>query len=131
MRLCLMGLVIGCWGVVGCGPDFRAICEGEMACRGGNDLDVDACVASREADADLADDLGCGSEYDDYYNCIEPFLQCNEQQTGQTCMTDNDCNGGGGDIRCSGGMCAVKSWGVAPADVDACEAESNAKNRCD
>jgi len=127
MRLCLMGLVIGCLGVVGCGPDIRAICEAQMKCEGGNDLDLEACVAAEKVDADYYDDISCGSEYDAYFTCIEPYLKCNEQPTGQMCMTNDECVNG----RCSGGSCVSTNFGVDPSDADACEAEANAFNRCD
>lgn len=129
MRLCLMGLVIGCLGVVGCGPDIQAICEARIACTGGNDLDVAACVATTEVEADYQDDIGCGDEYDAYYVCIEPHMKCNEEQTGQPCAADADCGGFG--LRCSGGQCVAKTFGVDPDDADVCEAESAAYSRCD
>jgi hypothetical protein len=126
MRLCLMGLVIGCLGVVGCGPDVRANCEAEVACEGGNELDVEACVAGEDVDADYYADVGCGAEYDAYFICIEQYLKCDEQPTGETCTTNAECSDG----RCSGGTCVRSSFGVDQSKIEMCEAESSAFNRC-
>jgi hypothetical protein len=127
MRLLLMGLMVGCFGVAGCGPNIRAMCEAEIACEGGNDLDIDACVAVEEVDADYLDEIGCSAEYNAYFACIEPYLKCNEQPTGGNCTMNGECPGG----RCSGGQCVFAVYGPDPDDVDACEAEANAYGRCD
>lgn len=126
MRWCLMGIVIGCLGMAGCGHDIQGMCEAQIACEGGNDLDVDACVATNEIDADYYDDIGCADEYDAYYACAEPISKCNEFQIAPTCSTDGDCFGG----QCSNGACVSKVYGIDAAKVDMCEAEQNALTRC-
>jgi hypothetical protein len=126
MRLCWMGIVIGSLVMAGCGPDIRATCEAEIACEGGNDLDIEACVASDEVNADYYADIGCGSEYDTYNTCIEPYLKCNEVNLGITCMTDADCFDG----RCSGGTCMSSNYQVDADKRDLCEAERNAFGHC-
>ncbi|HRI67826.1 MAG TPA: hypothetical protein PK156_26495 [Polyangium sp.] len=126
MRLCWMGIVIACVGVSGCGPDIQASCEAEIKCEGGNDLDIEACVASEEIDEDYYGDIGCADEYDAYFTCIEPLLKCNTTDTGQPCMTDADCFQG----TCSGGNCRLSQFGVDPDKRDMCEAEENAFGSC-
>lgn len=126
MRLGWMGIMISALGIVGCGPDYQAICEAEAACEGGNELDIDACVATSKIEADYIDDIGCSDEYDAYFACVESFLQCREEQTGQTCMADAECGLG----TCSGGQCVYKSYGPEPPDDDTCKAEIVAFGHC-
>jgi len=126
MRLALMGLVICALGMIGCGPDLQAICEAEVACEGGNDLDIEACVATSEIEADYLDDIGCGDEYDDYIACVEPYLKCQEEPTGQMCSTDADCGVG----RCTGGECILKSYGPDLKDDNSCKIEESAFEHC-
>lgn len=126
MRFCWIGIVISALGMIGCGPDLRAMCEAEIACEGGNDLDVDACVASSEIDIDYLDDIGCGEEYDEYIACMEPHLKCQEEPTGQTCSTSAEC----GDGSCKNGQCVYKFYGADPTDDDTCKTEQSAFGRC-
>lgn len=125
MRLCWMGIVISVVGMAGCGPDIRGQCEAEIACEGGNDLDIEACVAGADVDLDYYDDIGCGDEYDTYATCIEPYMKCNDTTLG-TCMMDADCGG----ARCTNGMCVISSYGIDPDKQDSCEAERNAFGNC-
>jgi hypothetical protein len=111
----------------GCGPDIGAICEAREACIGGNDADIDACIASYDGQRDLAYDIGCGDEFDAVTTCSEPLLECSSQPTGEMCATNSDCNGG---TTCSSGECVGKSFGVPGNDQSTCEAEQNAYSRC-
>lgn len=130
MRLFLMGLMVGCFGVAGCGrgPDIRAMCEAEVACEGGGtDLDVEACVAVEEIDADYMDDIGCGAEYDAYVTCVEPYLICNLGIPGEKCTTNTDCRHA---QICAYGQCTYGGYGESGDGWDKCEAERNAYHRC-
>jgi hypothetical protein len=127
-------IVIGALGAQGCGgPNFDAICEEREKCLGGNDADIAACVAAFEGGGDLASDIGCGAEYDDYFACQEENAACRDVQLGGTCMTNDDCNGGNepGGPRCSGGQCVFKNYGFDPKATDnPCESQENAYQRC-
>ena len=129
MRVVMLGVLLSGFSVLGCGPDIQKTCEEQIKCQGGNDRDVDACVAVSEVAIDLYDDIGCGDEYDDYMACIEPLAECKSTQTGQTCANDSDC-GGGGDQTCSNGNCVASYYGVSAEDEDKCETESLAYAKC-
>ncbi|MDI1447507.1 hypothetical protein [Polyangium sp. 6x1] len=112
----------------GCGPDIAGICEAQEACYGGNEADIDACVASYDGQRDTAHGIGCGDEFDTFVACSEPLLTCASQPTGDTCTTTADCNGGA--VCNSDGECEAKSYGIPIGNQDACEAERNAYSRC-
>ena len=92
--------VIAC-GAIGCGPDIQAVCEESEKCRDGNEADVGACVALGEYEEDIADLHGCSSEFSDYFDCFQAEASCDS--------ANND-------------------YGLT--DNTACEAESNAYQRC-
>ncbi|MDI1436742.1 MULTISPECIES: hypothetical protein [Polyangium] len=115
-------LVLG----TGCGPDIAGTCEAQEACFGGNDADIDACIASYEGARDTAHGIGCGDEFDTLAACTEPLLQCTSNPSGGTCTQSSDC--GGNAICNSDGECEVKAFAIS--DADACEAERNALSRC-
>jgi hypothetical protein len=106
----------------GCGPAIQELCEEQESCLGGNDADIDACVASYDGARDNAYDIGCGDEYDLLINCISPQYECFD---GMTCSSNDEC-GGSACVRDS-----CKSYGVDSTNADACEAEVNAYSRCD
>ena len=115
------------------GPDITTLCEEQEACVGGNEADIDACIASYEGFLELASDIGCSDEVDALFACQEGRLSCREVPAGGgMCATDADCdNQGNNPERCSGGQCVRKIYGYDPqASEDPCEAESNAYGRC-
>ena len=67
----------------GCGGSVSAaeLCEKACECQGScPDSALDECVTQLERAQETADDVGCGSEYDDYLGCIDELLD--------TCSTD-------------------------------------------
>jgi len=114
---------------VACGPDFDTYCEEAEACLGGNDADIEACVASAEGEGDVASEIGCGDEFDEFVDCYLDKADCIDQTTGMPCTDDTQCNQVPQlNSHCSGGFCVYKTFGVA--DEDACKAEGNAYDHC-
>ncbi len=121
------GLALVALGATGCGPDIAGFCEQREACLGGNEADIDACIAASEGQRDAAYGIGCGEELDVAFECTQPLLDCSTQATGQMCATNDDC--GGGTV-CSNGECSAKFYGVPASEQEKCEAEENAFSRC-
>jgi hypothetical protein len=107
----------------GCGPNIQGLCEEQELCLGGNDADIDACVAAYDGTRDNAYDIGCGDEYDVIIECLAPKYDCSA--VGGACSSSNDCNGSA----CVKGEC--KRYGLDATNADACESELNAYARCD
>ncbi|MDI3290270.1 hypothetical protein [Polyangium sp. 15x6] len=120
-----LGLVVAF--ATGCAPDIADLCERQEACYGGNEADIDACIATYEGQRDTAYGIGCGDEFDTFVACTDPLLECSSQPTGGMCMSNADCNGGS---VCSNGQCTGKIFGVRANDATTCEAEQNAYSRC-
>jgi len=95
----LLTALLAC-GSMACGPDHQGLCEEAEKCRGGNEADIDACVADADYEEDVADIQGCTDEYNTYMDCFIQEAQCDS---------------------------ASKSYGLRN---DNCEAESNAYQRC-
>jgi hypothetical protein len=70
MRWMFFSVVLGAHLLVGCKSDCEVVCERGQECPAASELfralDCDdACDLSE----DLADNLGCGDEFDDFYAC--------------------------------------------------------------
>ncbi len=127
MRALGLGLLFVSMTLIGCGPDLRAECEAEVKCKGGNDADIDACVAVGEVFVDYLADIGCDDEFDAQFECTSPLKSCQSSPTGDPCMTGADCRS---DEVCSNNECVEKSYTIDAADRDKCEAEAAAYSRC-
>jgi hypothetical protein len=116
---------------VGCGgPDIDALCQEQEKCIGGNEADINACIAAFEGGDELASDIGCGDEFDEFWTCQQENASCRDVNTGANCMTDNECGNEAG-VRCNGGQCVAKVYGFDPALSESpCEPQENAYQRC-
>lgn len=111
----------------GCGgPDLQSYCDDRESCLNGNSADVDACVASFKGQRDVASDIGCGDEFDTYYDCVIGKASCRSVNTGMACQTSDQCLSA--DVTCSGGQCVSKTYDI---DSDQCAAETHAWNHCE
>ncbi len=84
LALALAGLATAC-------SRFSSLCEDEMACRGGNDADVDACIAQAETSEALAENRGCEDAFDELLACAEDDAQCtsgNNFNIGDSCLSE-------------------------------------------
>jgi len=126
-RLILPLLAALALGTAGCGPDIQGLCEATEDCRGGNDADIDACVAATQYEVEAADIEGCTEEYELLFVCVLDQAKCNSNDTGFPCSDNGDCREAG-FTSCSNGTCRNKTYGLE--DADDCEAEANAYGRC-
>ncbi len=61
----------------GCGSQATDICLAEADCVGGNDADVDACIAVQDGASNYAAAYDCGEAYAKLIDCIETTSVCN------------------------------------------------------
>ncbi|MEM9696800.1 MAG: hypothetical protein AAGA56_29965 [Myxococcota bacterium] len=73
---------------LGCGRDFRAVCEEQVDCADGNELDVEACIVEQESQQERADIFGCSEWYDLRQDCFEERADCNNGAYG---LEGDDC----------------------------------------
>jgi hypothetical protein len=66
--------------LAGCGGSVASYCNEAKNCEGGNDLDEEACNIRGEEIAELADLQNCGSEYDEYFECVDEGSRCNNDR---------------------------------------------------
>jgi hypothetical protein len=95
-----LGLVGLMSGLTACNR-FGDYCQAMMDCEGGNDKDVDACVANHKTAVDEYDLEGCSDWYDAYFDCLEQNSTCNNRQYGDTndrCKSEHDDLGACNDL---------------------------------
>jgi hypothetical protein len=115
-------------GLTGCGPDIDAICLATEECVGGNDADIEACVAFYDYQAEIADIEGCTDEYDVLFTCAEEVADCQSENTGTPCMDDAECENPLYAYTNCDGTCRYKFYGFE--DPDDCEVEQAAYTSC-
>jgi hypothetical protein len=76
--LCLLALT-ACTGV------YADLCEREAQCRGGNDADIDACVARAEGEEDAASAYDCSDPYDKVVDCLDRTGNCDDKDFESSC----------------------------------------------
>jgi hypothetical protein len=125
----------------------QAVCEKICECEHCNDQEEIVTCDQYETSQDVADAYSCGDKFDAYLTCIEDKGTCDEtladystrgggscsgtQPLGMSCMTANDCNGGGGgDVVCNGGMCMLT---VCAGSGQPCQnnGDCNGQDLCD
>jgi hypothetical protein len=126
----ILALLLGAlaFGVSGCGPDIQTICELTEDCVGGNEQDIEACVAYYDYQAEIASIEGCTSEYDELFACAEEVADCQSQDTGFPCMEDKDCTDNDLTSCGSGDTCRLRYFGFE--DDKDCEVEQARYSRC-
>ncbi len=59
---------------------FGTYCEEMMDCEGGNDADVEACVAQAEETEEHASLWDCDEWFDAYFECVEVESDCDNDR---------------------------------------------------
>jgi hypothetical protein len=75
---------------------YSSMCADEMACRDGNDADVDACVIGYEANEELASLHDCSDFWDRYIDCRSLEAHC---ENSDVWTDDGDCSDEWDDYR--------------------------------
>jgi hypothetical protein len=68
-KLVLMAVALT--ALASCGSRFSDYCEAQAQCVGGNDADIDACIASSEGEADVAAAYDCSDAFDRVVDCLD------------------------------------------------------------
>ena len=69
---------------------FGDTCERQAECEGGNDLDIDACVAGFEGSADVAAAYDCGDPFDKLVDCFDRTGNCDSNDYKTNCDDEED-----------------------------------------
>jgi hypothetical protein len=87
-----LGLAGLLFGLVAC-DRFGDICQRAMDCAGGNEADVDACVAEAQAGADNSSLWECDEWYDALFDCTDQWAECrnrNFQVYDDRCLAEQE-----------------------------------------
>jgi len=140
----------------GCGTQADTMCDLLCECEHCNDYDEDLECIRFHAQEDAASTYECADEWEKYATCYEDKGRCEEteanftlssggscsgqQPVGVSCVTDPDCNVGGGvDATCQGGMCVIRvcAGNGGPCDrdedcpgVSLCQSQEEALYEC-
>jgi hypothetical protein len=117
--LALVAIAPGCGGGVSASELCQKACDCQGSCP---DSALDECVTQLERAQETADDVGCGSEYDDYLGCIDELLD--------TCSTDieDSCGAEARDLQsCASGSSSGADDTTSPGDPGGSDADACAE----
>ena len=69
---------------VSCGASIDDLCQKVADCTG-QDEDIDECIKEGEELEDRADEVGCGSEFNDFVDCAHDTFECKGKDGGFDC----------------------------------------------
>ena len=85
-RILLIALALT--ALAGCGSKFQTYCQNQADCSGGNDKDVDACVAGIEGQKDVAAAYDCSDAFDKAVACYDSTGHCKAKVYGTDCAAE-------------------------------------------
>lgn len=74
--------------MVGCSA-FGDLCQQQADCEGGNDADVDACIAETNGQAEVAAAYDCSDAFDKLSDCIEASGRCSDGKFETDCGSES------------------------------------------
>lgn len=78
-------VAVAALALVGCGSKYKSFCEAQAQCIGGNDADINACVAEAEGQKDVASAYDCSDPWDKLADCYDNKGTCKSQQYTADC----------------------------------------------
>ena len=81
-------VAVAALALVGCGSKYKTYCEDQAQCIGGNDADIDACVAEAEGQKDVAAAYDCSDPWDKLADCYENKGTCKNKQYTADCSSE-------------------------------------------
>lgn len=76
--------------LAGCGSKYKDFCTSATQCEGGNDMDIDACVANYEAESDKASAYDCADPYTKVADCYTSTGTCKSKSYTVDCSDQLD-----------------------------------------
>src|SRR5690349_9471451 len=73
-----------------CGNTYGDLCASSIQCEGGNDADVDACVALSNGAEDEANAYDCADPYAKLLDCVERTSTCSKTHFENNCGSESD-----------------------------------------
>ncbi len=79
-----------------CSSTYADTCQSSIDCEGGNDKDVDACVAEARGTENRAEAYDCGDQFETVIDCVKDNGTCKDENgkksftTGDTCKAKNE-----------------------------------------
>ncbi len=89
-RFIKMTVALGLLVLAGCGNSYGDRCASAIQCSGGNDKDVDACVATVNASEEIAAAYDCGDAYFKLSDCIDKTSTCDNKHFQANCKGESD-----------------------------------------
>ena len=80
-----MGLTL----LTACGNSYGELCAASVQCHGGNDRDVDACIARSSGDEEVAAAYDCSDPYFKLADCIDRTSTCNDKHFEANCKDES------------------------------------------
>ena len=81
-----MGLTL----LTACGTSYGDRCAAEIQCHGGNDRDVDACIAEQDGSEQVAAAYECSDAYFKLQDCIDSTSTCIDKHFRGNCNSQSD-----------------------------------------
>lgn len=73
-----------------CGTSYGDLCASTVQCEGGNDADVNACVALRNGAENKAAAYDCSDAYFKHLDCVEKTSTCSKTRFDDNCNSESD-----------------------------------------
>ena len=81
-----MGLTL----LTACGSSYGERCAAAVQCSGGNDRDIDACIAVVNAAEEVAAAYDCSDAYFKHADCIDRTATCSDKKFESNCKGESD-----------------------------------------
>ncbi len=86
-------LLVSAAALGGCGSQFRKYCQAEADCEGGNDKDVDACIAQANGAEESASAYDCSDAFSKLADCYERTGNCEKGKYTSNCGSESQALG--------------------------------------
>jgi hypothetical protein len=86
----LLAAVMGLTLLTACGSSYGERCAAAVQCHGGNDRDVDACVAETDGAEQVAAAYDCSDAFFKLADCVDNTATCRDKHFEASCNSESD-----------------------------------------